>query len=157
MRPHLPHAPHPQAHHHLARWQRLALHTSVTLLALSGGLWLVLQYTVGPGVGELPHPWQAWALRLHGLMALVAVFVGGALAAAHVPHGWRLSRRPRWAAQRPSGVALAVLGTGLAFSGWLLYYFAPETVRPALGWVHSGLGAGLVALLLLHRRGRSRG
>jgi MFS family permease len=154
-RPRHPH-PHHLPHHHLARWQRLLLHTCVALLAATGALWLALQYSVGPGVGGLPHPAQAWALRLHGLMAFAALFVGGALAAAHVPHGWRLSRRPRWAAQRGSGIALGALGAALALTGWLLYYFAPEDLRPALGWVHSVFGAALVALLLWHRRGRTR-
>ncbi len=148
---------HPHHHQAFAAWQRVGLHTSVALLVLTGALWLGLHYTVGAGAGELPHPLEAWAMRLHGLLAFVALFVLGAVAAVHLPHGWRLSRRPRWAAQRGSGIALAVLAALLAFSGWLLYYFAPEWLRPALGWAHAGAGMALAGLLLWHRRTGLRG
>jgi hypothetical protein len=143
-----------QAHaHRLVRWQRLALHLTGALLLLTGVVWLGVHYTVGAGAGELPHPLEAWAMRLHGLSAFGGLFVLGALAAAHVPQGWRLSHRRRWAGQRNSGVALCVLGGLLVLSGYLLYYFASETVRPALGWAHTVVGAGMGILIGIHRRG----
>jgi hypothetical protein len=123
------------------------------LLVLTGVVWLGVHYTVGAGAGELPHPFEAWSMRLHGLGAFGGLFVLGTLAAAHVPQGWRLSHRRRWAGQRNSGVALCVLGGLLVLSGYLLYYFASEALRPALGWAHTFLGLGMSLLIGVHRRG----
>ena len=91
-------------------------------------------------------------MRVHGLAAFAVLFAFGALAAAHIPQGWRFSHRMRWARQRGSGLALCVLAATLALTGYLLYYFAPEPVRPALGWLHSGLGAAMALLVASHRR-----
>ena len=79
----------------------------------------------------------------------------GILAAAHAPHGWRATARDRQRTQRRTGLGLCVLAGALVVSGYLLYYFAPETVRPTLGWVHSIIGVAMLALGLSHAR-RSR-
>ena len=150
---------HPPSHHRgpahahrLPRWQRLALYLSGAVLLLSGVAWLVLHYSLGAGAGGLPHPLEAWSLRLHGLAAFGGLFVLGALAAAHVPQGWRLSHRRRWAGQRLSGVSLCALAALLVLTGYLLFYFAPEAVRPALGWLHAAAGLAMAVLLPAHRR-----
>jgi hypothetical protein len=148
-----PHPPHPRPRHRLPRWQRRALYASGSLLLLTGLAWLTLHYSVGAGAGELPHPLEAWCLRLHGLAAMVGVFVLGALAAAHIPQGWRLSRRWQLARQQRTGLLLCTLAALLVLSGWLLYYFAPEDLRPALGWAHAGIGVALGGGMLMHRRG----
>lgn len=147
------HHPGHQHVHRLVRWQRLALDATGALLLLSGAIWLAVHYGIGAGAGEFPHPIEAWSLRLHGLAAFAGLFVLGTLAAAHVPQGWRLSDRRRWAGQRKSGVTLCVMGALLVMSGYLLYYFAPETVRPALGWVHTIAGVSMGLLIVSHRRG----
>jgi hypothetical protein len=136
----------------LAPWQRRTLYVAGGLLLASGAAWLAVHYSVGAGTGELPHPMEAWAMRLHGLAAFGALFMLGVLAAAHIPHGWRLSARLRWAEQRRSGVILCGLASALAASGYLLYYFAPDPVRPALGWVHSIVGFAMCLLAASHRR-----
>jgi len=151
-RPHPPHTEHPPRHR-LPHWQRHALHASGTLLLLTGLAWLALHYSVGAGAGELPHPLEAWCLRLHGLAAMAALFVLGALAAAHVPQGWRLSRRWHLQGQQLTGLLLCAAAAALVLSGYLLYYFAPEDLRPALGIVHATIGIGMAGLVLWHRRG----
>ena len=61
-------------------------------------------------------------------------------------------RLPRW--QRRS---LYVAGAALlALTGYLLYYFASESVRPALGWLHSAVGIAAGAGLAFHQRRKSR-
>ena len=141
----------------LVRWQRIALYSSGALLLLTGAVWLAVHYSIGSGAGELPHPVEAWSLRLHGLAAFAGVFVLGVLAAAHIPHGWRLSQRRGWVAQRRSGLWLCGLGALLVLSGYALYYFAPEAVRPALGWAHAAVGAAMGGLIASHRRGTLNG
>jgi hypothetical protein len=137
----------------LPRWQRQTLYASGTLLMLSGLLWLAVHYSVGAGAGELPHPIEAWTMRLHGLAAFAGLFMLGALSASHVPRGWRLTRRQRWANQRQSGLTLCVFAAVLAGTGYWLYYFAPESIRPALGWVHTGAGVAMGILFAIHGRG----
>lgn len=138
----------------IARWQGRLLNASAWLLAASGIAWLGLHYLAGAGAGELPHPLEPWLMRLHGAAAFAALFVAGALAAGHVPNGWRLTaprmRRTGSARQRRTGVALVGLGAAAALTGYLLYYFAPETVRPALGWLHAALGLAMVLMLAAH-------
>jgi hypothetical protein len=140
--------------HRLAAWQRRLLYGSGLVLLATGVVWLALHY--GRGADALPSPLEANAMQLHGLAAFVALFVLGALAAQHIPNGWRLSHRMRWAQQRGSGLALCAFFAALALTGYLLYYFAPETVRPALGWLHSALGIAASLLVLGHRRRSTR-
>ena len=136
----------------LASWQRWLLDGCGTVLLGSGIAWLAVHYAVGAGAGELPAPAEAWLMRLHGLAGFGALFLLGALAAHHIPHGWRLSARHRHARQRGTGLALCTLGALLAATGYALYSVAPEPVRPALGWAHAALGVGLAGVVLRHRR-----
>jgi hypothetical protein len=140
----------------LARWQRLTLYITGTLLLITGVLWLALHYSIGAGAGELPHPIEVWSMRLHGLAAFAGLFFFGVLAAIHIPRGWKYSLQPNWTGQRKTGVALCVLAVVLAVTGYMLYYFAPETVRPALGWGHAFAGTAMGALVFIHRHGSSR-
>ena len=136
----------------LTPWQRRLLEGCGGILLVTGLAWLVVHYDFGAGADALPAPAEAWLLRLHGLAGFGALFLLGALAAHHIPHGWRLSARHRHARQRGTGLALCTLAGLLAATGYALYYFAPEAVRPALGWIHAALGVGLAGVVLRHRR-----
>ena len=145
----------------VAPWQRRLLHASAWLLAASGVAWLAIHYLWGAGAGELPHPLEPWLIRLHGAAAFAALFMAGVLAGGHVPNGWRLTsprmRRPDLAGQRRTGLAMTVLGAAAVFSAYLLYYFAPEPVRPALGWTHAAVGLAMALLVPLHGGPARRG
>ncbi len=135
----------------LPTWQRRALFATGWGLLLSGTAWLALHYVLSSGDG-LPNPLEPWTMRVHGFAAIVGIFVLGGLMDSHVPHGWRLSARHRWARQRKTGVALCGLGAALVGTGYLLYYFAPDSIRPAMGWVHSLLGIAAAGILVTHKR-----
>jgi hypothetical protein len=139
----------------LARWQRQALYVTGTLLFFTGVLWLAVHYSVGAGAGELPHPIEAWSMRLHGLAAFAGLFMFGVLAASHVPRGWRHTRQHRWVGQRKTGLTLCALAVILAVTGYVLYYFAPDPIRPSLGWVHTVAGVAMGVLILVHRRNKN--
>ena len=145
--------------HRLTPWHRRGVLLVGAVLLLTGLAWLALHYRGGlaAAADDLPHPLEAWALRLHGLAAYGGLFMFGVLAAAHVPAGWRLSRRPRWARQRASGLMLSGLAALLATSGYALYYFAPEWFRPTLGWTHAAAGLAMAAALAWHQPRRSAG
>jgi hypothetical protein len=132
-------------------WQKSVLYGAGTALLASGGAWLGLHY--GRGDDALPSAIEPWAMRLHGLAAFAFLFALGALAATHIPTGWRTGTRPGRTRQRRSGLILCLLAGACALTGYLLYYFAPDTVRPALGFVHSGIGAAAALLVAFHRRG----
>ena len=140
----------------LARWQRLTLYITGTLLLVTGVLWLAVHYSIGAGAGELPHPIEAWSMRLHGLAAFAGLFFFGVLSAIHIPRGWKYSLHPNWTGQRKTGIALCVFAAVLAVTAYMLYYFAPETVRPALGWVHAIAGAAMGVMVFIHRHNASR-
>jgi hypothetical protein len=153
---------HPRAHpaypthpprHRLPRWQHRMLHATGALLLMTGVVWLALHYSIGAGAGELPHPLEAWCLRLHGFAAMLGLFMLGALAAAHIPQGWRLSRRWQLSRQQRTGLLLCALAALLVLTGYLLYYFAPDDVRPWLGGGHAAAGVAMAGLVYLHRRG----
>jgi hypothetical protein len=135
----------------LPRWQRLGLHGSMALLALSGAVWLVVHYSVGAGVADtLPHPLEPWLLRLHGAAVMASLFFFGAVAPLHVPRGWRL------ACQRSTGMAMLGGMALLVLTGYALYYFAPEALRAWIGNVHAAVGLALAAVLAWHGRPRAR-
>jgi hypothetical protein len=140
----------------LVRWQWIALLAVGTVLLATGAAWLALHYTLGAGTGELPHPAEPWLMRLHGLAAFAALFMLGVLAGAHIPQGWHHGNRHRRSRQRGTGVAVCTLAALTVGTGYLLYYFAPDTLRPALGWLHAGAGAAMAGLAAFHRRRKSR-
>ncbi len=145
-----------RASHRLPAWQHQLLVVVGVCALVTGVAWLVVHYGVGAGGDAgLPHPSEAWLVKLHGLAGFGALFLFGVLAAAHVPQGWRLSSRRRWAGQRGTGVMLCALAALLALSGYLLYYFAPEALRPALGWAHAAIGVVMAGVVLSHRRAQT--
>ena len=129
--------------HRPAPWQRHLLAATALLLTASGLAWLALHYSAGASADALPHPAEAGLMKLHGAAAFAALFGGGLMAGHHIPTTWRLAQRPRHAGQRRSGLGLCGLFGLASASGYALYYFAPETVRPALGWAHAVAGLAL--------------
>ena len=150
MRPH--HNPvHPQ------RWHRWWLMLTACVLLASGLAWLLLHYTLGAGVGELPHPAEAWLTRLHGAGAFAALFAAGLLAGHHMPAGHRFSRtRRHHRAQGRTGWWMAGLLAACALSSYGLLYLVPEDWRPATVWAHALAGLSLAALGGWHGRARAR-
>ena len=134
----------------LSRWHRLLLYGVSAVLLVTGSIWLAVHYTVGAGTGELPQPAEIWAIRLHGMAAFGALFALGLLAAAHIPQGWRVTSRHRRVVQRGTGIGLCLFAGLLAVTGYLLYYFAPETIRPTLGWLHAIIGFAMAAVGMVH-------
>lgn len=149
LRPTPPLYPHPNK---LPRWLYRLLLISGALLLLSGLAWEALHYTLGAGreALALPHPGEAWLMRLHGLVMLGFVLALGALGPVHIPRGWREKRNLY------SGIALLLLAFGLLLSAYLLYYWAADNLREPLGLTHTLLGVAMAALVLWHRTAQRR-
>lgn len=130
----------------LERWHRKVVYAVTGALVASGALWLVVHYFVrvaGP-FGEAHHPMEAWSLRAHGLSAMLSLLVLGSLVLAHMRRAWILQRN------RVSGLVLASIFVVLIASGYALYYFGSEELRPVIGAIHWLLGLICAPLLVLH-------
>jgi hypothetical protein len=119
------------------------------LLWLSGALWILLHYLF-PGqneFGPLPNSYESPLMRLHGLIAVAAVFLLGWLGASHM--------LARWSARagRPSGLWLLGAALTLIVSGYALYYTTGGSHAVA-GVLHEWLGLAALAVALIHWLGR---
>lgn len=137
--------PHPNR---LPRWLHRLLLISGSLLLLSGLGWELLHDTLGAGseVFALPHPGEAWLMRLHGLALLAFILALGGLGPVHVPRGWRERRKRR------TGPVLIGLALLLIASGYALSYLVGDETRRAVGLTHTAFGVTMALLLLWHRR-----
>lgn len=136
----------------LPRRREIAVYVVLGALWLSGAAWLVLRYLLRPAseLGELPHPLEPWAMRVHGLVAFAALWLLGQLWIVHLVPSWRAHRRN-------SGIVLSALVAVLLVTGWLLYYASGDRAREIASLVHWTIGLALVVPLLLHSlRHRSR-
>lgn len=127
---------------------RSAVHLVFSVLWLSGVAWLLLHYFAArPGeFGLVRHPLEAPLLLLHGVVAMLALFVLGWFAALHSADGSR--RRAR----RASGWVLSTLIGVLAIAGCLQFFVSDEGVQSALRLVHEVCGVALLLPALAHLR-----
>ncbi len=136
----------------MSRALRTTLLGVCALLWLSGALWLLL-HRVFPGRNEfglLPNPWETPLLRVHGLVAVAAVFLFGWVGAGHIRVRWRQG------VNRPSGLWLLGLAGVLVVSGYALDYTTAQPHAVA-ALVHEWLGlVSIIAALAHWRRIRAR-
>jgi hypothetical protein len=124
---------------------RLAVYAAGAALWASGLLWLVLHFgfSARGEFGPLPNPWEPMVMRVHGLLAVVAVFLLGWIGANHVQARWSSARN------RLSGLVLGASGVLLIVSGYALYY-ATGALHDAAGLIHEWLGVAALAVALAH-------
>ena len=124
-----------------------------TLLA-TGLIWLVADQLKMSGDEEL---WQAIAanmLMLHGMTAMIALILLGAVTALHVRHSWRAGKN------RISGAVMVAANAVLVITACGLYYAGSDLLRAFVADVHIAVGIALPALVAAHvmlgRRTRMR-
>jgi len=129
----------------LSRRHRFALYGALGLSFASGLAWWLLDHfgRIEGEFGALPHPAQAWLLRIHGAAAFASLIVLGALLPVHVKRAWRAVKN-----RRSGAVLLAFVATQVV-TGYALYY-ADEGLRTLAGQIHFALGLTLPALLVIH-------
>ena len=129
------------------------LYAGFTLLWGSGALWLAFHYflRVEGDFGLEAHPLETWWLRLHGLMAMAALVLGGSLAPNHMRLAWNRRKNMK------SGLPMLALTLWLAASGYALYYFSSDDNAAWLPLLHWIAGLALPVILVAHIRiGRHR-
>ena len=141
----------------LGKRQEWLIYALGLALLLSGGAWLLLEHfvRVNGDFGPMHHWAQPWLLKLHGVLAMFAVWGFGVLWTFHIRRAWRLRRH------RGTGATMFAVMLVLALTGLLLYYAGDETLRSWSSAVHWIVGfAGAAALvahgLVVPRRARAR-
>jgi hypothetical protein len=129
----------------LSRRISMALLLALAGLWMSGVLWLVLHYLLATRgeFGETRHPFEAPVLLVHGLVAMLALFVLGWFTARH-------ALPARSGHRRPSGWWLAVAMAVLVVTGCLQLFLAGDALHAALSLGHEVLGVALLLPVLLH-------
>ena len=74
----------------MPRRQRFAVYTVFGVLWVSGCWWLLLdEFFTRPGqFGSMPHPWEPAILLIHGIVAILSMYVLGWVSARHVLRWW---------------------------------------------------------------------
>ena len=116
----------------LSRRHQAWIYSAFGVLFLSGAVWLVFHFFMHRQgeFGETTHPAEPWAMKVHGAAAMLVLVVLGTLLPGHVRRGWNLGKN------RTSGGGLLILNGVLILSGYALYYFGGEGVRPVISAVH---------------------
>lgn len=132
---------------------RRLLYAALAVLWLTGCAWLVLHFffQTQSEFGLMPHPWQPTLLILHGIVAVLAVFLLGWICGIHV--GPRL----RWGAKRTSGIVLLAAGGLLILTGFANYYFTAPTLLIGTNTTHEIVGVLALVPMLVHCFGRRNG
>jgi heme A synthase len=130
---------------------RRLIYTICTLLWLSGCAWLVVHFffPLAKDFGPVPNPAEPWLLRVHGWIAMGAVFLFGWITSEHISDRWR---KPH---NRVSGLSLAAFVSILTISGYALYY-TTDHLHEVAAVVHEVLGALAIGFALAHWRARER-
>ena len=130
---------------------RRVIYAICALLYFSGCAWLLVHFffPVATDFGPAPNPLEPWMLRIHGWVAIGAVFLFGWITSEHI------SERLRKPHNRVSGLSLTVFVSILTLSGYALYY-TTDRLHDASAVVHEVLGALAIVFALVHWRTRER-
>jgi hypothetical protein len=130
----------------MSRRHRLAVYVIVGILWLTGCAWLGLDqlFAVRGPFGIVPHPWEPPILLLHGVAAILSMYLFGWVTARHVLRWWSAGLR------RVSGSALAALLVILIVSGFALFFLTDERWQHATGVAHEVLGVGIALFAIQH-------
>lgn len=126
--------------------KRLAIYGVLGTLWLSGCVWLVLdQFFASRGqFGVTPHPWAGAVLLVHGIVAILSMYLFGWITAQHVLRWWQ----GRW--RRLSGGVLAALFALLALSGFALFFVSDDRWQHLAATAHDALGLGITVFAIQH-------
>ena len=113
-------------------------------LLITGAIWLVADQLKTSDNGEM---WQAIAantLMLHGITAMLALILLGALIPLHVQRSWRVGKN------RISGSVMAATNAILVVTASGLYYAGSDALRTLVADVHIVAGLALPASIVTH-------
>jgi hypothetical protein len=112
-------------------------------LAATGAVWLIADQLKDPE-GEMWQMIAADMLMLHGMAAMIALVMIGAMIPLHVQRGWRAGKN------RASGAVMIGVNAVLVATAWGLYYAGSDLLRTFVADVHIVVGLALPALVVAH-------
>ena len=123
---------------------RFCNYAAVVALLVTGAIWLVADQLKASESGEL---WQAIAantLMLHGMTAMIALVLLGAMIPMHVQRSWRAGKN------RITGAVMVATNAVLVVTASGLYYAGSDLLRTFVADVHIAAGFALPALIVSH-------
>jgi hypothetical protein len=126
--------------------QRLAIYLIMGALWLSGCLWLYLdQFMAKRGeFGATPHPLEPAILLIHGVIAILSMYLFGWVSARHILRWWPARLR------RLSGGTLGTFFLLLAVSGFALFFVSDDDWQHIAVRIHDVLGLGVAIFAAQH-------
>jgi hypothetical protein len=112
-------------------------------LAATGAVWLIADLLKDPE-GEIWQMIAADMLMLHGMTAMIALILIGAMIPLHIQRAWRSGKN------RTSGVVMIGTNAVLVATAWGLYYAGSDLLRTFVADVHIAVGLALPALVIAH-------
>jgi hypothetical protein len=112
-------------------------------LAATGAIWLIADLLKDPE-GEMWQMVAADMLMLHGMTAMIALILIGAMIPLHIQRSWRAGKN------RISGAVMIGTNAVLVATAWGLYYAGSDLVRTFAADVHIAIGLALPALAVGH-------
>jgi small-conductance mechanosensitive channel len=119
-------------------------YAAFTALFATGAFWLVADQLKASEGEEL---WQAIAanlLMLHGVTAMVALVLLGAMIPVHVQRSWRAGKN------RLTGSIMVAANAALVATAAGLYYAGSDLLRTIVADVHIAVGLAVPALVIAH-------
>jgi hypothetical protein len=112
-------------------------------LVLTGAVWLVADLLKNPE-GEIWQTVAADMLMLHGMTAMIALIMIGAMIPLHIQRSWRAGRN------RVTGAVMIGVNAILVATAWGLYYAGSDLLRTFAADIHIAVGLALPALVIAH-------
>jgi hypothetical protein len=119
-------------------------HAVVATLSATGAVWLIADTLKTPDGDELWQLIGANMLVLHGLAAMIALILLGAMIPMHILRSWRAGKN------RISGAAMAGTNAVLIITAWGLYYAGSDGLRTFVADLHIAVGVALPVLVATH-------
>jgi hypothetical protein len=130
----------------MSKAQRLTVYIIVGALWLSGCLWLILDqfFSEAGQFGSTPNFLQPPLLLLHGVLALLCLYLFGYISAHHIVRWWRRGLR------RLSGGSFAAMLAVLTLGGFALFFVSDDQWQRIFVDTHDVLGIAVTAFALQH-------
>jgi Na+-translocating ferredoxin:NAD+ oxidoreductase RnfE subunit len=123
---------------------RFWTYVAFAALLVTGVIWLVADQLKASENGEM---WQAIAadtLMLHGITAMIALILLGAMIPLHIQRSWRAGKN------RITGSVMVATNAVLIVTASGLYYAGSDLLRTFVANLHIAAGLAVPALIVTH-------